>query len=149
MTEAVVIRPLAAGDREAWLPLWRGYLEFYRATIADDGTALTWQRLLDPSEPMTAFGAFDDRGLFGIAHAILHRSTWTAGDYCYLQDLFVAPDRRGTGAGAALIEAVCEFAKREGASRVHWLTHETNETARRLYDKVAERSGFIQYRRML
>lgn len=149
MTTPLSVRPLAEGDRDAWLPLWQGYLDFYRATVTDEVTALTWQRLLEPAEPMTAFGAFDGQGLFGIAHTILHRSTWTAGNYCYLQDLFVAPDRRGTGAGAALIEAVCEFAKAEGASRVHWLTHETNETARRLYDRLAERSGFIQYRRLL
>lgn len=144
----ISVRPLAEDDRSGWLPLWRGYLEFYRAAVPDDVTDLTWRRLLDPDEPMVAFGAVDDGGLFGIAHAILHRSTWTTGDYCYLQDLFVAPDRRGSGAGGALIEVVCDFAKRHGASRVHWLTHETNAEARRLYDRVAERSGFIQYRRI-
>jgi GNAT superfamily N-acetyltransferase len=82
-------------------------------------------------------------------HYLFHRSTGTAGNYCYLQDLFVAEDGRNHGLGRALIEAVYEKARKAGASRVYWLTHETNETARALYDKVADRSGFIQYRKMI
>ena len=82
----------------------------------------------------------------GLAHWIVHRSCWTVGDYCYLQDLFVASERRGRGAGRLLIDAVAAKARALGCSRVHWLTHETNRDAMRLYDKVAERSGFVQYR---
>lgn len=142
------IRALEAEDREAWEPLWQGYIDFYEAAVPAATTALTWKRFLDPAEPMAAFGAFEGGRLFGIVHAILHRSCWTSGDYCYLQDLFVAPGRRGAGAGRALIEAVCDFARANGASRVHWLTQETNHDARQLYDRLAERSGFIQYRRI-
>ena len=87
--------------------------------------------------------------LIGIVHYLFHRSTWTTGDYCYLQDLFTVPEARRSGAGRALIEAVVERARAAGASRVYWLTHETNGTARSLYDQVADRSGFIQYRRIL
>ena len=42
----------------------------------------------------------------GLVHSIYHRSTWATGDYCYLQDLFVADDARGSGSGRALIEHV-------------------------------------------
>ncbi len=111
-------------------------------------TNTTWGRLHDPAEPMHVLGAFLDGTLVGIVHYLFHRSTWTIGDYCYLQDLFTAPEARGQGAGRALIEAVYERAEVAGASRVYWLTHEANATARALYDTLADRPGFIQYRHL-
>jgi GNAT superfamily N-acetyltransferase len=149
MAAEPVIRPLVPADRQAWEPLWLGYLTFYEAKLADVVTETTWARLHDPSEPMFALGATVDGRLTGIVHFLYHRSCWTIGDYCYLQDLFVADEARGRGLGRALIEAVAEKAREAGASRLYWLTKEDNRTARLLYDKVAERSGFIQYRQML
>jgi len=145
---ALVIRPIGADERAAWEPLWRGYLDFYKSSQTPDVTDITWKRLLDPKEPMFALGAYVDGKLLGIVHYLYHRSFWTAGDYCYLQDLFVAEETRTLGLGRALIEAVYAKAKEAGASRVYWNTHETNATARVLYEKVAERSGFIQYRKI-
>ena len=142
----LTIRPLTAADHDAWLPLWRGYQAFYKTAIAPEVTARTWAQLLDPAEPMHVLGAEQDRRLIGITHYLFHRSTWTVGDYCYLQDLFVSAEARGLGAGRALIEAVSAAAEAAGASRVYWLTAEDNP-ARALYDKVARTSGFIQYRR--
>jgi GNAT superfamily N-acetyltransferase len=145
----VAIRPLGPEDRADWEPLWAGYLAFYEATIPSTVTETTWARLNDPAEPMHALGAFVDGQLVGIVHYLFHRSTWTTGDYCYLQDLFTAEAARGRGAGRALIEAVYERARAADASRIYWLTQEGNATARALYDKLADRSGFIQYRKML
>lgn len=145
---AVVVRDLAPEDRAAWEVLWRGYLEFYGADVADDVTDLTFRRLVDPGEgEMFCIVAERLGEVIGIVQCVLHRSTWTAAPYCYLQDLFVAPDARDLGAGRALIDAVYARADQLGAARVYWLTHETNATARVLYDAVAVRSGFIQYRR--
>lgn len=149
MKPPIEIRSLRPDEREAWEPLWAGYLAFYETAVDPEVTDTTWRRLHDPAEPMHVLGAFMDDRLIGIVHFLFHRSTWTVGDYCYLQDLFTFPDARGLGAGRALIEAVYERARAAGASRVYWLTHESNATARALYDKVADMPGFIQYRRLL
>jgi GNAT superfamily N-acetyltransferase len=142
------IRPFTAADRDAWEPLWQGYLTFYKSSLPAEVTDTTWRRLLDPAEPMHGLAAVLDGTILGIVHYLYHRSTWTTGDYCYLQDLFTAEEARGRGVGRALIEAVYERAQADGASRVYWLTHETNSAAQVLYDKVAARSGFIQYRHL-
>jgi ribosomal protein S18 acetylase RimI-like enzyme len=149
MSAGVAIHPLRREDHAAWLPLWRGYQAFYKVDIPPDVSDATWSRLLEPAEPMAGALAWQNASAVGLVHHIRHRSCWTVGDYCYLQDLFVAPGARGAGVGRKLIEHVYEVAAREGCSRVHWLTHETNAEAMKLYDRVAERSGFVQYRRML
>ena len=141
------IRPLAPSDRAAWDGLCAGYLTFYETSAAPEVSETTWRRLLDPAEPMFALVAEDEGGVFGLVQCVLHASTWAVEPFCYLNDLFVDPARRGTGAGRALIEAVYAEADVRGAARVYWLTHETNATARLLYDRLARRTGFIQYRR--
>ena len=147
MTEPV-IRPLRPDERSDWEPLWTAYLDFYRTSVTREVYDATWARLHDTSEPMAVLGAYLDGRLRGIVHYLYHRSCWTIGDYCYLQDLFVAEGARRRGLGRALIEAVYEAARAAGASRVHWLTHETNAVARSLYDTLADRPGFIQYRKL-
>jgi len=148
MTDQVVIRPVREDERAAWEPLWAGYLTFYKATIPVATTDVTWKRFHDEAEPMYLLGAYVDGKLTGIVHYLFHRSTWTVGNYCYLQDLFVNADARGHGVGRKLIEAVYEKAKAAGASRVHWLTQFENARAQILYDEVADRSGFMQYRKI-
>src|SRR5690606_25954398 len=100
-----------------------------------------------PAEPMFCFIAEHEGEVIGFVNCVLHRGTWSIGDFCYLEDLFVAAPARGMGAGRALIEAVYAEADRRGCERVSWLTHESNAPARRLYDKLARNLGFIQYRR--
>src|SRR6187549_3099801 len=142
------IRPIRADERAEWESLWQNYQAFYKVVIPDQTTAVTWARLHDPAEAMGVFGAYMGDRLCGIVHYLFHRSCWTIGDYCYLQDLFVAEGARKLGLGRALIEAVYKEARATGASRVYWNTHETNATARALYDKLADRPGFIQYRKV-
>jgi GNAT superfamily N-acetyltransferase len=136
MAGEITIRPVKPGDRAAWEPLWQGYLTFYKSTLASEITDATWRRFFDPLERLGAFVAERDGQLIGIAHYLLHRST-----------LFVEASVRGSGAGRALIGAVETAAREAGASRLYWMTHETNETAQKLYNQVAERPGFVQYRK--
>lgn len=147
--QSVQIKAVESKDYENWLPLWKNYQRFYEVDIPECVTLNTWLRFLDPAEPMFAGLAMIGDQASGLVHSIYHRSAWAMSDHCYLQDLFVADYARGHGIGRALIEHVYEDARRRGASRVHWLTHETNHTAMQLYDRIADRSSFIQYRKLL
>jgi GNAT superfamily N-acetyltransferase len=149
MAGNVVIRPVGKDERAAWEPLWDGYIAFYKATLAPGASDVAWRRFHDPDEPMFLLGAYVDGKLTGIVQYLFHRSSWTEGNYCYLQDLFVAESARGLGLGRALIEAVYDKARAAGASRVHWLTQTSNAQARILYDQVAENTGSMQYRKVL
>lgn len=153
MTDALVIRPVAQADFPAWKTLWDGYNAFYGRSgptaLAPEITRTTWARFLDPAEPMHALVAERAGSVVGLAHFLFHRSTIQIAPTCYLQDLFTAEAARGLGVGRALIEAVIDRARQAGLPRVYWQTHETNATAMRLYDTLAEKSGFVVYRRLL
>ncbi len=146
-----IIRFAARADFSQWLPLWEGYNKFYgrfgETALPDEITQMTWARFFDSYEPIHAIVAEDDGRLVGLVHYLFHRSTISIAPTCYLQDLFTDASTRGKGIGRALINAVYEQAKLAGTSRVYWLTHETNSTAMKLYDQVAERSGFVVYRK--
>nr|WP_314494268.1 GNAT family N-acetyltransferase [uncultured Pseudomonas sp.] len=145
----VTLRPVTADDHAAWLALWQAYLKFYETDLADEISASTWQRLLDPSEPTHSALAWVDGEAMGMVNWIYHRSNWSIGHSCYLQDLYVDARQRSLGIGRQLIEHVYHTAQAAGCGKVHWLTHETNATAIGLYEQVAERPGFIQFRRNL
>lgn len=142
-----IIRPVLESDFAQWLPLWRGYQEFYRARIPDTATSATWKRFFDEREPVYCLVAEREGKLIGLAHYLFHRSTWQVGHACYLNDLFVDPSGRRSGVARKLIEAVYEAADKADAPKVYWLTHESNAAARLLYDQVARHGGFIQYER--
>ena len=150
---AVVVRPVVADDRARWQPLWDGYNAFYgrhgATALPEAVTDTTWGRFLDPAEPVHALVAERDGQLIGLTHYLFHRSTILVEPTCYLQDLYTVEAARGAGVGRALIAAVYDAARAAGASRVYWQTHETNATAMRLYEQVAERSGFVVYRKLL
>jgi GNAT superfamily N-acetyltransferase len=149
----VVVRDIAVGDFDAWKPLWDGYNAFYgrsgETALPKAITHTTWARFFDADEPVHALVAERDGQMLGLAHYLFHRSTTSVGNSCYLQDLFTVEAARGLGVGRALIEAVYERAQQAGSPRVYWQTHETNVTAMRLYDKVADKSGFVVYRKLL
>ena len=143
------VRALSPKDKAAWLPLFKGYIEFYKSSVSDEVMETTWQRLMSGAEGchiglVVVDGA--DRP-FGLAHVVFHRSTWSPTWYCYLEDLFVEPTARAKGAGRALIVATYAEADKRGCTRTYWSTQEFNYRARGLYDSIATKSPFLQYRR--
>jgi GNAT superfamily N-acetyltransferase len=149
----VMIRTIDRRDFPQWLALWEGYNKFYgrsgATALPAEITQMTWARFFDAYEPVHALVAESENKLVGLVHYIFHRSTIAIGPTCYLQDLYTDETLRGKGIGRTLIQAVYEQARVAGAGRVYWQTHETNTTAKNLYDKVAERSGFIVYRKTI
>jgi GNAT superfamily N-acetyltransferase len=153
MSASPTIRSAVRTDYAQWLPLWDGYNKFYgrsgATALPAEVTQMTWARFFDAYEPVHALVADSGGQLVGLAHCIFHRSTNALGPTCYLQDLFTDEAWRGQGGARALINAVYERARIAGAPRVYWQTHETNQTAMRLYDQVAERSGFVVYHKRM
>ncbi len=153
MTEIITVRSVVQDDFPAWKILWDGYNAFYgrkgKTALPLETTNVTWSRFFDTYEPMYALVAVSSGEIVGLAHYLFHRSTISINSTCYLQDLFTSETARGKGVGHALIKAVSERAKAGGSARLYWQTHETNVTAMQLYDKVAEKSGFIVYRKAI
>lgn len=153
MTGKIVVRDVQQRDFAEWKPLWDGYNAFYgregKTALPDEITNLTWSRFFDGYEPIRALVAERDAKLVGLVHYLFHRSSTGLRSNCYLQDLFTVESARGQGIGRALIEEVYRRAAQAGSGRVYWQTHETNATAMKLYDKLAEKSGFIVYRKDL
>lgn len=153
MATDILVRAVRQDDFGAWKVLWDGYNAFYGRRDATGLpapiTEMTWSRLFDSYEPVHGLVAERAGALVGLAHFLFHRSTIQIAPVCYLNDLFTAEAARGGGVARALILEVYRCAAEAGAGRVYWLTHETNTTAMKLYDQVAEKSGFLVYRHML
>jgi len=153
MSGELTVRFVVREDYEQWLPLWDGYNAFYgrsgATALSPEITRMTWARFFDAYEPVHGLVGESDGQLLGLTHYLFHRSTTAIEPVCYLQDLFTSNAVRGRGIGRALINRVYEQARLAGSSRVYWQTHQTNLTAMQLYDKVAERSGFVVYRNLL
>lgn len=142
----IEIRPLRPEDAAEWRRLWTGYLEFYQTTVPEEVYATTFSRLLgDDPQDFNGFLALVGGRPMGLVHFLFHRHCWKIENVCYLQDLYVDPQARGTGLGRKLIEAVYAAADANGTPAVYWLTQDFNTTGRRLYDRIAQVTPFIRY----
>ena len=141
-------RPLQKSDWDDWKRLWTDYLAFYETELSEDIYTSSFNRMLgdDPAD-FNGIVAEKDGQIIGLAHYVFHRHGWKIENVCYLQDLYVDPSLRGTGAGRALIEAVYDAADKNGVKSVYWMTQEFNHTARQLYDRIAKKTPFVQYAR--
>lgn len=144
----VTTRPIATGDKPAWKPLWQAYLAFYETSLTDAVYDVTFARLISADHPaQNGLLALQDGQVTGLVHFIYHPHNWRIEPVCYLQDLYVAPEARNSGAGRALIEAVYARADQDGCPSVYWTTQEFNTTARQLYDRIGTLTPFIKYTR--
>lgn len=145
-TDSIVVRFINPGDIVQWLALWEEYQRFYKVDLSDETTKTTLARFFDPNEPVFGGVAVENDRIVGLVNYVIHRSTWSADNFCYLEDLIVLPEIRGKGIGKQLIEWVQKQAKDNQCSRLYWHTQETNKRAQKLYDWVAETPGVIEYR---
>lgn len=139
-----MITRMTEADRPRWTALWTAYLDFYHTTLPPAVFDATWARLM-AGGPIHGFLYHHEGRAMGLVHYLFHPHGWSLQSACYLQDLFIDPALRGTGAGRALIEAVAKASQDEGAARLYWLTQSDNAVGRRLYDRLAKHSGFIRY----
>ncbi|WP_271103544.1 GNAT family N-acetyltransferase [Pseudomonas tohonis] len=144
--QLISVRPVVAEDFEKWAGYWDKYQAFYAVDLSAETTRATWARFFDGDEPVHCAVATDGERIHGFVHFVFHRSTWALNDFCYLEDLYVSPSVRGQKIGKALIEYVQGQAREKQCDRLYWHTQETNTTAQRLYDWIAERPGVIEYR---
>ncbi|MQW91517.1 GNAT family N-acetyltransferase [Acinetobacter wanghuae] len=143
----IIVKPLTEVTQSEWQALWLGYQAFYKTTITDDITAFTWSRLTDVHlNQIYGFAALIENQVVGIVHIIEHDSCWTIKPYAYLQDLFTLEHARGKGVATALIQHADQYTQQRGCDRLYWLTHQDNQAAQKLYNRVAKKTGFIQYR---
>ena len=143
---SLVVRHLEPADEEAWRVLWADYLRFYRSPLPEQTTAATFAALCAGLD-VVGLVAVRDSVPVGLAHAVLHPTTWATAPTCYLEDLYVDDGARGSGAAQALVEAVYALADDRGAATTYWHTQEYNGAARSLYDVVAHRTSFVVYER--
>lgn len=149
---SVTIRPLTSSDKDRWLTLWSGYNSFYKRTIPDDVTEATFSRCLDDSVRMYCAVAIDPSNNDSVIRFVTwypHISTSSIKEIVYLHDLFVDPDVRNKGTGRKLIEYVYADAEKLQASQVYWHTQYFNHRAQLLYTKVADRTDYVKYAKML
>ncbi len=144
--EGMELRVPTRKDEGDWRRLWTAYLDFYETKVPEEVYRTTWERIHSGGEfePKCMLAVVKTQPV-GLVHYLFHRTCWSPANNCYLQDLYVEPDLRGTGLGRVLIEEVKREANAVGVTNVYWMTHETNATARKLYDRVARRTGFIEY----
>lgn len=145
----ISVRELKQSDFPQWSAYWDQYQAFYKVALSQATTELTWARFFDPAEPVHCAVATDGERILGFVHFVFHRSTWGRNDFCYLEDLYVCPSARGRQVGKQLIEYVQGQAREKQCDRLYWHTQETNQTAQRLYDWIAEKPGVIEYRMAL
>jgi GNAT superfamily N-acetyltransferase len=140
------IRPMRAGDREQWQPLFLGYCRFYDRSCDESKQQTVWRWLMDPEHVLQGLVAEDEEGvLLGLAHFQPWPNTLSGADVCYLGDLFVSPDRRRKQIGKQLYLAVFDECRRRGWGSLRLLTQKSNQVGQELYDQFGEASDFLFY----
>jgi ribosomal protein S18 acetylase RimI-like enzyme len=145
--ESMKIRDAASGDFQGWFKLWDEYCDRSKVTLPESVTRRTWERIVDPSEPMGCLVAEKDgEGLLGFCNYVLHPNTFSAKWCCYMEDLYVSPAARRQGIATALVQALIAKGRAEGWCRVYWITEDDNAAAQAMYDRLGTRTGHVRYK---
>ncbi|SLN49213.1 GNAT family N-acetyltransferase [Pseudooctadecabacter jejudonensis] len=141
----MIVRPLEQADWSAWDALYAGYADFYQVDQTPQMRALVWEWIMDPAHEVDGLVAADGDTLIGFAHIRPFARPLAAQTGLFLDDLFVSPAARGSGAAQTLIEAVRVRAAADGHGTVRWITAHDNARARKVYDTLAAPIPFTTY----
>lgn len=142
---SVTIRTITPDDKPGWNALYQGYAKFYGVEQTQEMRDRVWSWITDPDHEVNCFVAEQDGTLIGLTHFRPFFSPLSANVKGFLDDLFVDPDTRGSGAAQALIDAVSAHGRDKGWAVIRWITADDNYRARGVYDRVATRTGWITY----
>ncbi len=141
----MIIRRPVESDKTAWTRLYAGYAEFYKVSQTQEMRDRVWGWIHDTGHSTEALVSEHDGRLVGLAHFRPFARPLAASTGGYLDDLFVDPAARGSGAAEALIEAVAEEARKRSWTVIRWITAENNFRARALYERLADRTSWTTY----
>ena len=142
----IIVRPVDEADRNAWERLYRGYADYYRVATDDVKLQTLFGWLLDPAHGCEGLVAATTSGnLVGLAHLRAMPSPLRGAEVGFLDDLFVDPAQRGSGAAEAMLREIDNIAAARGWAVVRWITRDNNYRARGLYDRLSVRSDWITY----
>ncbi|MCW2528762.1 MAG: putative acetyltransferase [Pseudonocardiales bacterium] len=146
-TRSWLVTDVRSDDRETWTELYLGYGEFYHVKMTPASLDLVWSWLHDDTHEVRGLvvRADNDTAPVGLAHYRPFARPLHASTGCFLDDLFVAPDFRGTGAVDALLAELASRAAANGWDVVRWITSESNHRAQSTYERLAARTPVLTY----
>ena len=145
MPSEFTVAALQADDEPAWRPLFEAYCRFYKVEPTAEKSATVWRWLMDMSYPLSGLGVRVEGRLIGIAHVRAVPRTLSGAEGGFLDDLFVEPSMRSSGAAQALMKGIAAFARARQWTNVRWWTADDNYRARNLYDRVARKTLWNTY----
>jgi GNAT superfamily N-acetyltransferase len=131
-----LIRPATEADLPRVLELIQALAEYERLSHEAVGTVEMLREDLARGAFWCLVAETEDGTVVGFALGAHTYSTFRARPSVWLEDLFIEPSHRGTGLGKALLNAVVDMARAEGAGRVDWPVLEWNEPAIRFYESM-------------
>jgi len=145
--EKPTVRPIVETDRAAFLEMWD---DFVALAPSEPGNRemgeLNWSRMMDAASGLRGIVGVDGNDEpVGFTLFLTFPFTWSRGDACYLQDIYVRPQARGKGLAQAMISQLRELGEAAGWFKIFWMTQSDNFDAQRVYDKVAKRMDYLRY----
>jgi ribosomal protein S18 acetylase RimI-like enzyme len=140
-----MIRDLFQFDRQNWEKLYIAYAEFYKVPMNNEILDTVWSWLFNKKHVVNRLCYETEGKIVGIAHYRTMPRPLKGKYIGFLYDLFVDPNFRGKKIGQKLIIALKNIAKSNDWQVIRWITHSSNDTAKKLYDKLAINTGFDLY----